>query len=135
VTLGKVSFTECQTADTRQSIFENPKSDLCRVPVRWHSAKNILKFLKNLCRVPDRGHSAKRVKLTGRAVCSSSLLSLSLYLTLVTATVSPRAPPSPWRAAASPRVTSSPRRRLHRSPPPPALLRRPRPPSATLCRQ
>jgi hypothetical protein len=49
VTLGKVSFTECQTIDTRQSIFENHKSDLCRVPVRWHSAKNILKFLKNLC--------------------------------------------------------------------------------------
>jgi hypothetical protein len=54
-------------------------------------------FKKNLCRVPDRGHSAKRVKLTGRGACSSSLLSLSLYLTLAAAVVSPRARRLPAR--------------------------------------
>jgi hypothetical protein len=42
MTLGKVSFTECQTGDTQQIFFKNPKTDLCRVLVSWHSAKTSL---------------------------------------------------------------------------------------------
>jgi hypothetical protein len=53
-------FAECHPAGTRQAI--------------WHSAKNILIFLKNLCRVPDHGHSAK--KADKRLSFFLSLLSL-----------------------------------------------------------
>ena len=41
-TLGKQGFAECQPRDTRHRFSENPKSRLCRVPVRRHSANTSL---------------------------------------------------------------------------------------------
>jgi hypothetical protein len=64
-------FAECRPEDTQQSL-------LCRVLAIWHSAKNILKFLKNLCLVRDRGHSAKkRNKPPQGTFLLPSLISLS----------------------------------------------------------
>jgi hypothetical protein len=128
VTLGKVFlktlsqfFAECLSVNTRQR-------GLCRVPDRGHSAKRILKFLKNLYRVPDHGHSAKK----GNKRLSRSSFSFFLSTHPLCARRRPparlrlpvRRPRTPRAAAASPCTPRPPARRAPLRPPAHAARRR-----------
>jgi hypothetical protein len=95
------------------------------VPAIWHSAKNILIFLKNLCRVPVIWHSAKPLNNKPIVFLSSSLPhTLSIYFhrsRRAAPAAVPRAPPA--TRAASPRAPPS------HAPPPHAPPLRPSPPA------
>jgi hypothetical protein len=73
------------------------------VPAIWHSAKNILIFLKNLCRVPVIWHSAKPLN-NKPVVFLSSSLPHTLYLISP-----PRAAPAAGHARRQPARPTSPR--------------------------
>jgi hypothetical protein len=67
-------FAECRVVDTRQSsLCRVSQGGTRRVPRIWHSANHILKIKKNLCRVPHRGHSAKNMNLADPTASPSSL--------------------------------------------------------------
>jgi hypothetical protein len=131
-TLGKEVFVECQPFDTRHRFSENPKSRLCRVPVRRHSANtslssarfgaldkiNILIFKKSLSSAASRA-LGKEVELN-RSTASPSSLSHSRSLSLTPPHRARRRP----RARPRHRTRARPHRRTRARPQPCARARR-----------
>jgi hypothetical protein len=130
--LGKGVFAECLSAGARQSIKNTSLSSALQLalvkgvfaecPRSGTRQSLFFYFKKNLCRVPDRGHSAKNVLI---AVTVPSLtISLSLTLTHSPARSPPsrRHPLAPAASTAAPTAVVAPpssracgdQRRAHR---------------------